>query len=51
MINVTSIKLKLVKDQMKQKPMRMMKAMRTHMMLMMKIIFSTLAKNAQLICP
>jgi hypothetical protein len=35
-----------MRDQMKQKPMKMMKAMKTHILTMMKTIFSTIAKSA-----
>jgi hypothetical protein len=40
-----------MKDQMKQKPMKMMKAMMTHILTMMRTIFSTIIENAQLVGP
>jgi len=40
-----------MKDQMKQKPMKMMKALKTHMMMTMKLSFSIVTKSAQLIGP
>jgi hypothetical protein len=47
MRDAVSIKVKLMmKDQMKQKPMRMMKTMRKHMTTMMKRFFSIITKNA-----
>jgi hypothetical protein len=36
-------------DQMKQKPMKMMKAMRTHIMTMMRKKNSTIKKSAKLV--
>jgi hypothetical protein len=40
-----------MKDQMKQKPMKMMKAMKTHITTMMKTIFSIIVESAQLVGP
>jgi hypothetical protein len=38
-----------MKDQMKQKSMKMMKVVRTHILTMMKTNFSIVTKNAQLV--
>jgi hypothetical protein len=52
MRDASNIKMKLMmKDQMKQKPMRMMKAMRKHMTTTMRRIFSIVTKNAQFVGP
>jgi hypothetical protein len=40
-----------MRDQMKQKPMKMMKAMNTQILTMMRTIFSIVAKSAQLVGP